>query len=380
MKKMVLIVILFVIPSLSEADMAVSNFLEILNNAPIEEKYSLLESFMDRQELFPIIEDSTNVYFLIRQKAKSVNIAGDFNAWQLDTFCTNVPYTDLWYYTARFEPDARIDYKFIIDGTNWILDPLNNNTSSGGFGDNSELRMPALKPVPEIEYYEDIKHGSLRDTLLYCDYLGQDRKIVIYCPYDYSQKDELPFVVFHDGQDYLDFAQTKNILDYLIYHKEIKAVVAVFVSPVKRTEEYAGKLKKNYSAFITEKVIPFLYDYYNVSRQAEDHALIGASNGGNISLWLGFHYPELFRMIGAQSSYVEESLQTTFASSDTLPLDIYIDMGKYDIPKLKQLAETFIPILSEKGYMFTFKEFNGGHSWGSWKTNMKDILIRFFGT
>ncbi len=354
-------------------------FLDVLNSSPIPEKYKLIDDFISSVHSFPIIEDDTLVHFIIRKKASSVFLAGDFNNWKPDFECKNVPYTDLWYYTTRFEPDARLDYKFVINRDTWILDPLNPQTIPGGFGDNSELLMPDYKIIPEIKYYDDFAHGTLKDTSLYCEYLKQDREVVLYLPYNYSEFEKLPFILFQDGGDYLNFAMTKNILDYLIYHEMIEPVVGVFISPVKRTEEYAGDLKREYGNFIAHTVFPFLYNHYTISSDPEDHAVIGASNGGNISLWLGFHYPELFRKIGAQSSYVEESLQREFKNDEKLSLTIYIDMGKYDIPKLEELIAQFIHLLSEKGYSFTFKEFPEGHSWGNWRGHLSDILIKFFG-
>jgi len=379
MKKIIILVLMFVIPVLSEATMNFEEFLDVLNSSPIPEKYKLIHDFISSVHSFPIIEEDTLVHFITRQKARSVFLAGDFNNWKPDIECKNVPYTDLWYYTTQFESDARLDYKFVINGDIWILDPLNSKTIPGGFGDNSELLMPGYKLVPEIQYYDDITHGTLKNAALYCEYLKQDRDVVLYLPYNYSEYEKLPFILFQDGGDYLNFAMTKNILDYLIYHEMIEPVVGVFMSPVRRTEEYAGDLKNEYGNFIAHSVFPFLYNNYPISGDPEDHAVIGASNGGNISLWLGFHYPELFRKIGAQSSYVEDALQKEFQNAEKLPLTISVDMGKYDIPRLEELVTEFIPILSEKGYSYTFKEFPEGHSWGNWRGHLRGILINLFG-
>ena len=283
MKKIIILVLMLVIPVLSEAAMNFEEFLDELNSSPIPEKYKLIDDFMSSVPSFPIIEQDTLVHFIIRQKARSVLLAGDFNNWKPDIGCKIVPYTDLWYYTTRFEPDAQLDYKFVINGDAWILDPLNPKTIPGGFGDNSELIMPDYKIVPEIKYYDDITHGTLKDTALYCEYLKQDREVVLYLPYNYYTYEKLPFILFHDGRDYLNFAMTKNILDYLIYHEMIEPVVGVFISPIKRNEEYAGDLKIEYGNFIAQSVFPFLYNNYPISHDPEDHAVIGASNGGNIS-------------------------------------------------------------------------------------------------
>ncbi|MFH1295840.1 MAG: alpha/beta hydrolase-fold protein [Bacteroidota bacterium] len=63
---------------------------------------------------------------------------------------------------------------------------------------------------------------------------------------------------------------------------------------------------------------------------------IGASNGGNISLYIGMKNPESFGRIGAQSSNVQSEISNTFQGSEKLPLELYLDIGKYDIPMLIQ--------------------------------------------
>ena len=50
--------------------------------------------------------------------------------------------TDLWYREGTLPDDARVDYKIVLNGGNWIDDPVNPLKMWSGFGPNSELRMP----------------------------------------------------------------------------------------------------------------------------------------------------------------------------------------------------------------------------------------------
>jgi hypothetical protein len=43
-----------------------------------------------------------------------------------------------WSGTYAFEPGTH-QYKFIVDGTNWILDPTNQNTASDGQGNTNSV-------------------------------------------------------------------------------------------------------------------------------------------------------------------------------------------------------------------------------------------------
>lgn len=67
-------------------------------------------------------------------KATRVNIVGDFNNWSM----TADPMYDRegdggWTIRLPLRP-GRHEYKFLIDGTKWIPDPANPDTTDDGFG------------------------------------------------------------------------------------------------------------------------------------------------------------------------------------------------------------------------------------------------------
>jgi hypothetical protein len=73
-----------------------------------------------------IAEDS--VAFFYRGTATSVEWMGDFNSWGYKTDFKNkgkrAKNTDIYVLTCAFPKDARLDYKIVLDGKTWILDPL----------------------------------------------------------------------------------------------------------------------------------------------------------------------------------------------------------------------------------------------------------------
>jgi glycosidase len=87
----------------------------------------------------PVINaDGTVTFTYENASATSVNLAGDMNSWSATStpmvkngqgvWTINVPYTDA--------VDAWT-YKFVIDGTDWQLDPKNPATKAGDYGPNS---------------------------------------------------------------------------------------------------------------------------------------------------------------------------------------------------------------------------------------------------
>ena len=353
-----------------------------ISTLPANQQQVVADSLMSATRTLPLFENDTTVVFIDRRSATTVSVAGDASNWDPRGFAmTRIGATDLWYCSKSFEADARLDYKFVINGNTWVLDERNPLTCVGGFGANSELRMPRYRVSPEYQFYPDIPHGVLHDTTFESTVLGNSRKVRIYTPPDYeASKDSFPVILFHDGLEYITLAQTNNILDYLISRNRITPVIAVFVPPVRRSEEYVSLELQAFMQFIVRDVMAGVDASYRTRRSPAARAVLGASNGGNISLWLGYQYPHVFGNIGAQSSHIAPSLSEGFQSGAKLDLKLYLDLGTYDIPLLMRQVRDFIPMLKARGYPFLYREYHEGHSWGNWRAHLKDALEYFFGT
>ncbi len=356
------------------------DFINKIHGAPDSTRGFLVDNFFYDVETFPLIEQDSIVHFIFRGNASRVTIPGDANNWQPDSFSMKkVDGTNLWFYSHCFEPNARLDYKYSLNDQYWITDPLNPLQIAGGHSVNSELRMPAYEPAPELRFYDDIAHGSIIDTNFFSISLNNSRKIKVYIPPHYhSSSNRYPIALFHDGLDYLTFANVTNVLDFLISKQKIKPLIAVFIPPVNRQAEYAGDLKAQFSQFIVFEVMSWVDNKFRTLKKPEFRATIGVSSGGNISLWLGIHYPEIFGNIAAQSSYVEDRVTEIFQQDTKLPLKIYLDMGAYDIPHLIPVVRDLVIILKERGYQLQYYEFPEGHSWGNWAAHIKNSLVMFF--
>jgi enterochelin esterase-like enzyme len=358
------------------------SFLNRVTALPANQRTAVVDSFMHAVPAVPFVEADTIAHFLYRGTASSVTVPGDANYWSPTSLPMNtIAGTNFWYCTKVFEADARLDYKFTINTSNWILDPLNPNQVMGGFGPNSEIRMPKFLPAPEISYDPGIPHGTFHDTSYPSASLGEARKVRVYLPPGYaSSSDSFPMVLFHDGLDYWNLAQANNILDNCIAHGTMKPVVAVFIpaSSLYRHQEYAGSRIAKFSAFIVAEVMPYLRQHYRILSDAASHATVGSSDGGDISLFLGFFYPDVFGNVAAQSSNIIDTIYSRARSSQRLNLNIYCDLGTYDIPELVPLVRNFIPVIAGKGYPHIYHEYHEGHSWGNWRAHISKALTWFF--
>ncbi|MBA3563592.1 MAG: hypothetical protein H0W33_06225 [Gammaproteobacteria bacterium] len=117
---------------------AFDEFVRRYEAAPIAERQDLVDSFVVTQGErggFPIIEgESGAVFFNVSAGSEeSVRLIGSFkarsfyNAYWDEVGEEMQPITDgalVYFKRMRFEPDARHDYLFVVDGKE-VLDPLN---------------------------------------------------------------------------------------------------------------------------------------------------------------------------------------------------------------------------------------------------------------
>jgi len=377
MRKSLAALIVMLTASCSEAQ-DFQHFIDHTNGLPQAERQAAADSFVNACTAFPFIEHDSIVHYIYTGTVTSAAIAGDATQWNPNQSLSLIQGTNFWYLTKVYEADARLDYKLVTGGSNWILDPRNPNTCMGGFGPNSELRMGGnTKPVETI-FDPNIPHGTIKDTIFHSNVLNNSRQVRVYLPPSYPLAAEYPVILFHDGPEYISLAAANNVLDYLIAHKMINPVIAVFVPPVDRQPEYAGTKIDLFTSFITTELMPVIDQKYRTSKHPAKRATLGASDGGNIALYLGVNKPEIFGRIAAQSSDVIPAISSVLQNGPKLSLDFYLDIGTYDLAQLIPMVHELASLLQLKGYSFSFREIHEGHSWGNWKEHLKFPLMQFF--
>jgi hypothetical protein len=74
--------------------------------------------------------------------ASSVWLTGSFITWAGTPGAGAIAFTQgvggAWTGSYAFEPGSH-QYKFIVDGNNWILDPTNQNTADDGMGNTNSV-------------------------------------------------------------------------------------------------------------------------------------------------------------------------------------------------------------------------------------------------
>lgn len=361
-----------------------SDFLQRVNAAEPSARPALVDSFMAAQKSFPVTEDSMANFVYRGNVSSLIVVTGDHTQWSSSgQVLSNIPFTDFYYQSRKFESDARIDYKFVKDGV-WILDPLNPRTVTGGFGPNSELAMPAYVQPSEIQYDGSIAHGTIISFSFASVYAGNTRTIAIYLPPHYDSSDVRYSTLYvHDGSDYLSLGSMATVLDNLIEAKKIQPLIAVFVPPgADRPGEYRQSKITQFSEFMTKELVPYIDSVYRTDSHASRRGTMGSSDGGHIALYLAVKYSEVFGLAAGQSSTITDLLRTPIQQGPKVPAKFFLDVGTYDLTfqgvTFLDANRSFRDLLKAKGYEITYAEYHEGHSWGNWRAHIDEILKAFY--
>src|SRR5581483_655041 len=190
----------------------------------------------------------------------------------------------------------------------------------GGRGGGQQPMPPG--PNPNSQYrlgpdslpQEGVPKGEIRGpyTLPSNAYPGTQHTYWVYEP-------AVPaaLMVFQDGQAFKDEngdMRAQNVMDNLIYRREIPVMIGVFINPgrtpeqpepnaqewgdrtTNRPTEY-NTLDDKYARVITEELMPVLYKEYNISKDPEMHGIGGSSSGAIAAFTVAWERPNHFRKV-----------------------------------------------------------------------------------
>jgi enterochelin esterase family protein len=331
--------------------------------------------------------------FLFRGAAQSVQILGDMNNWDVEQAppMMRLDGTDLWYWRSTFEPDARLDYRIVVDSREAVLDPLNPNTVPGPQGPNSELRMPGYQQPPELQPPDlPVPSGTVSSHTLESQLLGQTRTFQVYEPPGQIVGQSLPVVIINNGSDYLNLINTPVILDSLIAGRQIPPLLAVFVTPINATEDYS--LNDAYAGFLAEELVSYVVRTFGAGDDPQATGIMGNSLGGLAAVHAAMSYPDVFGLAAAQSgrfglqngALIQEINRTAARRAGQNSPRLYLVTGTYEtdiegeniLASNRSLAEA----LEAGGFDYVLDERPEGHSWGLWRETLGQALSTLFQT
>ncbi len=254
----------------------------------------------------PIVEQNARLWFFVQDvDGRTPRVVGDFNNWATtpqgyDATAgtpTRIEGTSWSYLQGTAFTNARLEYVLLFEKET-RPDPRNPRTVRTFAGPRSEVRMPFWSAPPEVEGKAEVPEGRVTQEAFESRALKAPRRVWTYLPAGYDTSQDLyPTVYFLDGGNYADWMQVPSVLDQLIAAKAIPPVIAVFVEPGSRQEEYSRN--PAWRTFMAQELVPAI-DKRHRTFPAPDHRVIfGSSLGAYGAVDLAVELPDTFGLCAA---------------------------------------------------------------------------------
>ena len=189
-------------------------------------------------------------------------------------------------------------------------------------------RQTVPKANPDSQYrlgpdsmpQEGVPKGEIKGPFVLekCkSYPGTQHTYWVYVPAQYDPSKPTALMVYQDGQAFKNETgdiRAQNVMDNLIYRREIPVMLAVFINPGRTPEqpepsprdwgdrttnrgtEY-NSLDDKYARVITDELLPALEKEYNISKDPEMRGIGGSSSGAIAAFTVAWERPGAFRKV-----------------------------------------------------------------------------------
>ncbi|WP_029215271.1 alpha/beta hydrolase [Kallotenue papyrolyticum] len=354
------------------------------------ERQALVERWLAAAPPSPLIgADEALIWYA--GPARKVVLRGDM-LQERSLPLTRLADTPLWFYRARYEPDARLDYHLLVDGRD-VGDPRNPRQAPSGYGPRAELRMPRYQEPGWWIERPDTPRGQIIDVgAVASRAYGTTHHVRVYLPA--AARAPLASIYFGDGGDYLRFGSAATTLDNLIAAGAIPPCLGVFIDPSAehgRAHDY--DCNPRYAAFVCHELVPWIDAHYPTQRRAERRAIVGASFSGLIALWIAHQRPDIFGLVASQSGYVSragDALIDRYHHKPTPAPAVHLLVGSYEThlgpfppghPEgdFVRANRALRDVLRAQSYRSAYAEYHDGHAWALWRARLGEALIFLLG-
>jgi enterochelin esterase-like enzyme len=186
-------------------------------------------------------------------------------------------------------------------------------------------------------------------------YPGTAHTYWVYVPAQYDKAKPASLMIFNDGQAFKDEKgniRAQNVMDNLIYRREIPVMIGVFINPGKTPEQPEptpmnwGDRNTNrpteyntpddkYAKIICDELLPALQKDYNISKNPDHRGIGGASSGAIAAFMVAWERPDEFRkVISMVGSFVNlrggHVYPERVAESEKKPIRVFFQDGRND--------------------------------------------------
>lgn len=186
-------------------------------------------------------------------------------------------------------------------------------------------------------------------------YPGTQHTYWVHVPAQYDPAVPASLMIFQDGQAFKDMEgviRAPNVLDNLIYKRELPVMITVFINPgrtpeqpeptpsqwgdqtTNRPTEY-NTLDDKYARVVVDELLPVLYKDYNISKDPERHGIGGASSGAIAAFTVAWQRPDQFRkVLSIVGSFTNirggDAYPDIVRQSEKKPIRVFLQDGRND--------------------------------------------------
>jgi enterochelin esterase-like enzyme len=223
----------------------------------------------------------------------------------------------------------------------------------------------ATDPNPDLYYrlgpdsleQDGVPKGQIRGPFILPSevYPGTTHTYWVYVPAQYDPATPASLMIFNDGQAFMapdGDVRAQNVMDNLIYRREIPVMIGVFINPGRRPDqpeptprdwgdrntnrptEY-NSLDDRYARVIVDELLPVLYKEYSISRDPDKHGIGGASSGAIAAFTVAWertaYFHKVLSIVGSFTNlrgghvYPEK-----IRESERKPIRIFLQDGRND--------------------------------------------------
>jgi enterochelin esterase family protein len=338
-------------PVTAQANQSFEAFLTKYRAAPVAARAPLLRTWVDRRTAgggFPVVEAGGDVVFVFagRGGEREVRVVGDFQARNFASVLWDeaglaltraAPGAPLFFLRHRFEPDARLDYRFVVDGQQ-VLDALNPRRLSSGaaplkpgeqVAEVSELVMPRFAGSTSYLLRPDVPHGRLEQVTE----PWATPKVTVYLPPGLASGRRCPSLYVADGSSWIKWMSLPLTLDNLIAAGAIPPVIAIFIDPASDRHSWY-QLDSAHLPYL-ERVVAHIDAHHQTEASPRSRVFLGSSAGGRAALNVGLSRPQLFGNVALLSPSVTGSprFYAPYLTGKRRPdprLRIWLSAGTYE--------------------------------------------------
>ena len=365
------------------------DFHDSIDDVPVEQREEAIEQFISRRGGTPIIENQSRLIFFAKDKdGLTPRIVGDFNGWAVTPQGYDVSVgkpiriegTAWSYLEGKSYTNARLEYVFFF-GQEAAPDPKNPRTVQALAGPRSEVRMPFWVAQPEVDEAGSGPTGDVIAETVPSKFLGGPRRVWFYLPPGYSADTATLFPVMYvlDGANYVEKMDVPRILDHLIANKAIPPVIAVFVEPGQRQEEYSRN--QRWRAFMATELVPMVDKRYRTFSAPDQRLILGSSLAAYGAVDLAIEYPALFGLCAAIAppeqtfSLVENQAK---ARAAVVSIKFFVLGGVYD--SMIDGARRLRTSLDHYSAPVSYLEVSEGHNTNTFRGHLDDALRALIGS